>query len=81
MSLSVRFCIKAFCETLKPEFNFTEAGKTELDQHTGRLAANLSSEVVLQTQEAKAAIDKHTGCHSYQLCSPYLLNIRNVIGV
>jgi len=38
-----------------------EAGKTKLDQHTSRLAANLSSEVDLLTRQAKTAIDTHTG--------------------
>jgi len=51
---------------VKSTFNFdcnfiAEAGKTELDQHTGRLAANLSSEVDLLTRQAKSTIDKHTG--------------------
>jgi len=51
---------------VKPTFNFNcnfiaEAGKTELDQHTDRLAANLSSEVDRLTRQAKSTIDKHTG--------------------
>ena len=51
---------------VKSTFNFNcnviaEAGKTELDQHTGRLAANLTSEVDLLTRQAKSTIDKHTG--------------------
>jgi len=53
---------------VKSTFNFNcnciaEAGKTELDQHTGRLVANLSSEVDLLTRQAKSTIDKHTGFH------------------
>jgi len=53
---------------VKSTFNFNcnviaEAGKTELDQHAGRLASNLSSEVDLLTRQAKSTIDKHTGIY------------------
>jgi len=55
-----------FSVLVKSTFNFNcnfiaEAGKTELDQHTGGLAADLSLEVDLLTRLAKSTIDKHTG--------------------
>jgi len=39
-----------------------EAGKTELDQHAGTLAAALSVECTGQAQAAKTTLDQHAGC-------------------